>query len=460
MRKLLSSRLLRQAAAKHSCLIMCAGVAGIASGQGLPSVPGLTVLQQPVANTLQSVCIKLNGLDGGPVLAPPNPNGTPSERLSNSCSKMVVSSFANQGQTVPTQFDLKISNSQIATGVQAIAPVQANAQKQMSTEAVKASSISTRLLNVRGGSRGFVAGLNGATGGAASADGIDGPWGGFVNVGYSWGNVDQTTLQDSYDYGSFNLLAGADYRVSDSFVVGAAFSYSDTNSDYDSGLGKVKAQTTGVVGYATYYADEMYVDGMLAYGSVDYDTTRNIFVPSNNPAAKAINASATANPKGDQWSAAIGVGRNYAFGTTTVTPSARLGYIRVKNKAFSEYEPVEGLALAVNERTIKSLQTALGAKVSGVWNTASGVFGPYASAYWMHEFDNGAESIVSKYVADPTNQFFAIPTAGSTPNYAILALGSTATFTNSFSGFLQLSAAVGLRDETFYSAVLGIRKQF
>jgi uncharacterized protein with beta-barrel porin domain len=481
MKKLSPSRLLRQAAATSSCFALCASFSGITAGQGVPSIPGLTELQQPSADTIQSVCFALNGIPSGPVIAAPNPNGTPTERLSNSCTKMVISSLNNQPPGAPTgtdQFNLKVSNEQLRTAVQAIAPVQANAQKQMSTEASKSSTISARLLNVRAGSRGVVVGLNGqetkspasysatgtslagATGGAAGADDIDGPWGGFVNVGYSWGNVDQTTLQDSYNYGSFNVLAGADYRVNDSFVVGAAFSYSDTHSDYDSGLGKVNAATTGVVGYATYYVNEMYVDALLAYGSVDYDTTRNIVVRSNNPAAAPINASATANPKGTQWSAAIGVGRSYAMNTITFTPSARLGYIQVKNKAFSEYEPVEGLGLAVNERTIKSLQTALGAKVSGVVNTASGVFGPYFSAYWMHEFDNGADSIVSKYVADPTNQFFAIPTAGSTPNYAVLALGSTATFTNSLSGFLQLSAAVGLHDETFYSAVLGIRKQF
>jgi uncharacterized protein with beta-barrel porin domain len=393
---------------------------------------------------------------------------------------MVISSFNNQGGAPAgtDQFNLKISNAQLATGLQAIAPVQANAQKQISTEASKTSLIGARLLSVRGGARGLVVGLNGeeakpangavtkgtsldgASGGAAGADDIDGPWGGFVNVAYSWGNVDQTTLQDPYNYGSFNVLAGADYRVNDSFVVGAAFSYSDTHSDYDNGLGKVKAATAGVIGYATYYVNEMYVDALLAYGSVDYDTTRNIVIPSNNPAAAPINASATATPKGQQWSASIGVGRNYATGTYTVTPSARLGYIWVKNKAFSESEPVDGLGLAVNERTIRSLQSALGARVSTVMNTSTGVFGPYFSAHWMHEFENDAPSILSKYVADPTNQFFAIPTANPTRNYAVLALGSTATFPNSLSGFLQLSAAVGLQDETNYAVVLGLRKQF
>lgn len=450
-------------------VVVCAGFAGTVAGQGLPSVPGLTELQQPVANTLQSVCV---------LLPPPNANGTPTERLSNSCTKMVASSFANQGASVPENFNLKISNSQIATGVQAIAPVQMNAQKQIGVEAAKVNGIGARLLDLRGGARGVVVGLNGevtqkaaadaqtsplhgATGGAAAADDAGGgPWGGFFNVAYSWGNVDQTTLQDPYKYGSFSLLAGADYRVNDKFVVGGAFSYSDTHSDYEQSLGNVKAQTYGVLGYATYYVDDWYVDGLLAYGTVNYDSTRNINIPSNNAAASPIITSATSSPRGDQWSAAIGVGKNYTYDNTNITPFLRLGYIWVKNKAFSENEPIDGLGLAVNERTVRSLQSALGAKVSKSFSTSAGVFTPYFSAQWMHEFENDNPSITSKYVADPTNQFFAIPTASPTRDYAVIILGSSAQFPNNLSGFLQFSAAAGLQNETNYGVVAGVRKQF
>jgi hypothetical protein len=68
---------------------LCAVYAGMAAGQGLPSVPGITDLQKPVASTVQTVCIALNGLGGKPAIASPNPNGTPTERLSNSCTLMV-----------------------------------------------------------------------------------------------------------------------------------------------------------------------------------------------------------------------------------------------------------------------------------------------------------------------------------------------------------------------------------
>ncbi len=256
------------------------------------------------------------------------------------------------------------------------------------------------------------------------------------------------------------MLAGADYRVNDSWIVGGALSYTDTHSNYDMGLGDVKAQTFSLIGYATYYKDDWYVDAFLAWGDVGYDTTRNIFVPSNNPTLAPINAQATASPKGTQWSAALGVGKNYKWDAATVTPTARLGYIWVRNDSFSESEPVAGLGLSVNERTIRSLQSALGAKVSTVWSTSSGVFGPYFSAQWMHEFENDAPSIVSKYVADPGGQFFAIPTASPTRDYGVLSLGSTATLPNNLSGFFQFSAAVGLDNETNYGVVLGIRKQF
>jgi outer membrane lipase/esterase len=144
----------------------------------------------------------------------------------------------------------------------------------------------------------------------------------------------------------------------------------------------------------------------------------------------------------------------------TITPSARLSYLWVKNKAFNESEPVNGLGLAVDSRTLQSLQSALGAKFGTSVSTASGVFGPYFNAQWMHEFKNDSPSIVSKYVNDPFNTVFAIPTANPTRDYAVLMVGSTATFTNNLSGFLQFSAALGLNNETNYGVVLGIRKQF
>ena len=102
----------------------------------------------------------------------------------------------------------------------------------------------------------------------------------------------------------------------------------------------------------------------------------------------------------------------------------------------------------------------IGGKLSMVVNSSVGVFGPYVTAQWMHEFKNDTPSIVSKYVADPTNNFFAIPTATPTRDYAVLAVGTSVTLPNNLSGFAQFSGAAGLKNESNYGIVLGVRKQF
>ena len=246
-----------------------------------------------------------------------------------------------------------------------------------------------------------------------------------------------------YKYGSFNLLAGADYRVSDSFVLGGAISYSDTHSDYDQSLGNVKAATTGVAGYGTYYVDNWYVDGFVAYGYVDYDSTRNIFIPSNS-AVPAINTSATAKPKGDQWSVSIGVGRNFDSGGDDHYAD---GPARVH---LGEEQGLLGKRACQRPRACRRFAhhpvAAVGAGRQGQHECEHldrGIRPVLYRRTGCMSSRTTTPSIVSKYVNDPFNTFFVIPTANPTRDYAVLTLGSTATFPNNFSGFLHFSAAAG-----------------
>jgi outer membrane autotransporter protein len=177
--------------------------------------------------------------------------------------------------------------------------------------------------------------------------------------------------------------------VSDVFVLGGAFSYSDTHSTYDQSLGKVDATTYGIAGYGTYYVNEWFIDGFVAYGSVEYDSVRNISIPSLKSSDSADQHSqrrrarrATSGRR--RWASAAA----FDYAPVSLTPTARLSYIWVKNKSFTEDEPINGVGLAVDSRTIKSLQSSLGIKVSTVVNSAAGVFTPYASLQWVHEFEN------------------------------------------------------------------------
>ncbi|HEX6795822.1 MAG TPA: autotransporter outer membrane beta-barrel domain-containing protein [Casimicrobiaceae bacterium] len=466
--------LLRRQSALYAAVAFAASCGAQAQTTPLPTLPGYTQLQQNVANAIDVVCPRL-----GPAGISANQNGTPAQRLAFNCTAMVVTSAVLQGKPVSPEtaarFDLGIGNEQLRDLVQASGPVQHNAQSPVTLTSSGMNLLSARLFDLRSGVRGMSLSVNGvdvpladsgspanARGGAASADSpLGGRLSGFVKVAGNWGNVDKTSLQDAYDYDAWSILAGADYRVTDALVAGGALSYEDTRSRFDNSLGHVDAATWSVAGYASYSSGPWYVDGYLSYGHIDYDTARTIVVPSNNPLIPTIVSDATASPSGDQWSISAGTGYNMALANNyTLVPFARLGYINVKNKAFSENESGTGLGLAINERTLESLQTGIGATISTTFNTAHGVFGPFFTAQWVHEFKNDNPSIVAKFVNDPNNFQFFIPTAEPTRDYGVFIVGSTATLPNGFSGFLQFGAAAGLRDASNYSVVAGLRKEF
>ena len=206
-----------------------------------------------------------------PTYGAPSDSGTPEQRLWSSCRKMVQTANQLAGSSTGTANSLGLTNEELRTGVQAVAPVQMNAQKQMTTEASRNNIVFSRLLDLRGGGRGINLTVNNldlspapsasstasagsvGRGGGASADPTMGErWGGFVNAGYNWGDVSQTTLQDGYDFSNWGVVAGADYRVSPNFAVGGAASYQKTSSDYSNNLGSVKADTFSLAGYGTY----------------------------------------------------------------------------------------------------------------------------------------------------------------------------------------------------------------
>jgi outer membrane lipase/esterase len=464
-------------------ILVCLGTTALGQTppqRNLANLPGYTPVQKPTGVMVQDVCGRLSrelSPPGGPGASD---KGSLQQRLFSSCRKMVQTANEltpdnNQGTT----FSLGLTNEELRTGVQAVAPVQMNAQKQMTAEASRNNMVFSRLLDLRGGARGLSltmnnldlsspsgtsdrAGLgpNGRGGGASADSPLGENWGAFVNAGYNWGDVSQTTLQDGYDFSNWGVVAGADYRVNPNLVLGGAASYQKTKSDYTNNLGSVKADTVSLAAYGTYYDEGLYLEGLLSYGWINYDTERTIKIPSNDPTVAGIDTVATASPRGNQWSAVVGGGYNFVQEAFTITPFGRLGYLYVKNKAFSEAEPNAGLGLAVNSRTVDSLQSALGVRLARAFGTSFGVVTPYASAQWNHEFLAQQSDIASKYVNDPGGQFFSIPTEDAGSDYAVFTLGVSGQFERGIAAFVQYGGTAWLRNVSNQTFAVGVRIPF
>lgn len=418
--------------------------AGVVSGQ-----PGLTETQRATAVAIETFC---------PFLPTPNVSGSATERLSASCTAMVVNA----------------SSSETPGALQAIASEELFAPGRVATSSTGGNAISGRLLALRSGGRGLM--LAGSTvtidgiqyaaadllpvgtrgGGAAADSSFGGRWGGFINAHYNTGDRDDSALEDSFDFDDYGLTAGVDYRISDALVAGVALSWSDTEVDFDRNLGSVDTDTWGLTGYGSYTHGPWYVDAQLAYASLDFDSRRNIVVA----APIGFNTAAKGSTDGDQWSASVGAGYNMSHGDITVTPYGRLDYLRLKVDGFTESEPAAGLGLDIGDQTTKSLQTAIGARVSKAISTTSGVLTPYATLEWNHEYQNDRRTLVAKYTADPFNTFFAIPTEDPDRNFFTLGLGVVAVYPNGLSAFANVDAVLGLEKTDSYAFTIGLRSEF
>lgn len=433
------------------------------------SVPGLTDVQRPVALVIDSIC---------PYIGAGTPYASPGQlALSNSCTKMVISSLAltNSAPGGTSQFNLGLNAGDLRTAVQAIGNEEAVAQGRRSIEARSRSPVNGRLLALRAGARGMsVAGLSlsgdgrsiqlanllpaEVRGGGAAAD--DTKWGGFINLNYNTGDRSGTDRENSFDFRNTGITAGVDYRINPNLFVGAALSYDKSDVDFNNNLGFVDSDVKGISLYGGATFGDAYVDVHLSQSRLSFDTARNIVIPSRTTTAAGINTVATASPKGDQTSASLGAGFNIVRQNLTITPYGRMEYLRLALDGYSENEPNAGLGLDVDSRTAKSFQTGIGVRGQMAISTGFGVVTPYASVEWNHEFENDQGSVVAKYTFDPFNRRFVLPGDSPDRNYYTLALGVSAVLPRGMSGFFQYETVQGLRNTTNHAFTLGVRAEF
>ncbi|MGI9493680.1 MAG: autotransporter outer membrane beta-barrel domain-containing protein, partial [Geminicoccaceae bacterium] len=155
----------------------------------------------------------------------------------------------------------------------------------------------------------------------------------FVTGGVTFGDKDDTGQSDGFDFNSLNLTFGGDYRVTDSFVVGAALGYNRFASDVDTTERSPEGEDLGSDGYlvsifASYNWDSgLFIDGVASYGEDDYDSTRRIVIDSQNPGEESINETAGGNFDSKHYGVAANLGYQFETHGFTVTPVARVEYV-------------------------------------------------------------------------------------------------------------------------------------
>src|SRR5262245_34131008 len=298
----------------------------------------------------------------------------------------------------------------------------------------------------------------------------------FVNGLFSVVEKDPTTNEAGFDFHTYGVIAGVDYRFTPRLVLGAAFTYQSTNNDLDNTItlvrnvptsvsgGSADARTYGFLLYGTYYVlEQFYVDGMLGFGWNNYRLDRVISYDLGG-ATPLVNQIAHAEPDGHQFTFSVGAGYDFRQGALTYGPLVRLQYLKLNIDGYQEKinNPLPGFgwALALDSQDVESLTTALGGRVSYALSTGLGVLVPQVRIEWEHEFKNDARLLTAQFVNDPQRQPIRFTTDNPTRNYVNLGAALSATFRGGISAFIDYQTVVGLENVTRHDITVGMRGEF
>jgi len=229
--------------------------------------------------------------------------------------------------------------------------------------------------------------------GRSSGDGFLGDKRMWLKGFGSWAEQDARSGASGYDADTAGLAVGVDAIVTDTNRVGVLFAYSETDVD-STGAAKQSADVdTYQLGlYGSHTLDERTdINGMIGFGRHSTDGTRHT---TGGVAASSYDSSSIM--------AGVGIARTYPMSEkTTLTPSVRLDYARIKDDAYQE-QGAGALDLSVGKNTVSELILSLDGKITHELSDTLTFVGHAGVGY---DFENEQSSITSTLAGAPGASF-------------------------------------------------------
>jgi outer membrane autotransporter protein len=265
-------------------------------------------------------------------------------------------------------------------------------------------------------------------------------WGFFANGDYAFGDENRNTGRD-FDFNSTGLTFGADYRFSgDKKYAGVAIGYKDFNSDFTSQKGGTDVKGYNLNVYGTYLlSDQVYLDATIGYGKDSVNSKRPVYKDANS--GKTFFA--TGKPDAKEFTFSVGGGYEFYKGEWSLTPYGRMDYTKATIDAYKETSDVSAQSglFRFDKQNTKALTSTIGLKTSRSLSTSKGVFVPYASLEWKHEF-KGRGAITGTHLLTG-KQTPVGETSKFDRNYYNLGVGVSAQFPKGKAAFLSFESRQG-----------------
>jgi hypothetical protein len=168
----------------------------------------------------------------------------------------------------------------------------------------------------------------------------DSPIAVWVGGSIDFGFLRPSTATDRSDFTTSGLTLGADSKVMPGLVLGASLGYARDTTDVGSGGSDSRARGSSVSLYGSYEPiKSLYIDFLLGYGSLDFDSTR-----------WQGTASFLGGRSGTQAFGSLGVSGVLGFGPLQISPYGRVDRVRSRLDSYVE-SGASGAALSFGEVT-------------------------------------------------------------------------------------------------------------
>lgn len=262
---------------------------------------------------------------------------------------------------------------------------------------------------------------------------------GFVNTGST-----RARGADDNSFVTYGLSAGMDYRLSSRAVVGVGIGYGNDRADIGDNDTRSDADALGLAAYLSVNPlSEVYIDALLGYNRIRFDSRRYISADASNPYAHG-------SRDADQLFASLTTSYEYRHGALSLAPYARVNASLTTLDAFNERGG--GIyGLSYEEQRQRTFTSFLGVRSGYDIVTGAGVLTPRVGLAWGHNFshsddyrmrytDQGNDGVLYRLSPDPMDS-----------NFVDLDMGVDFSLSNSWRVGLSYKTALGTdeRNETF-----------
>ena len=230
---------------------------------------------------------------------------------------------------------------------------------------------------------------------------------------------------NGYQYQTYGTSFGFDKQFNESLLAGFAFGYSNSNVDYASSRDESEIDSKYAALYASFDADEYYIDGTLALSDLDYETDRYVDVTGEH---------LKGDYSGSEFAGQIEAGYNFMWKGIDVQPLAgfEIGYLT--QDSYNETGGVS--ALKFKKETSESYKSSLGLELTKpIYSRNHNTLTAQLRGRWMHEFGDTYSSQTCGFIG--SGSYFTIEDKKMDPDSGLFGTGIKLETTKGYQIFVD-----------------------